>query len=141
MSRMSKVLLVLLITIIICIPIIYVAYKITVQGNVKLTPQLSMNYDVVYGRLPLDDDEYVFVIGTSGKIEKHLGVRYGCILSTELATAPNRVEIKEEYYSRICGKHKYDNEEIHIVGILKVKSGKRDILKPCKLYRKDKIAL
>lgn len=138
---MSKILLVLLITIIVCIPIIYAAYKITAQNNLKLTPQLNINYDLVYGRLPLNEDEYVFVIGTSGKIEKNLGVRYGCILSTELATSPDRIEIKEDSYSRICGKHKYDNEEMNIVGILKVKAGKRDILKPCTFYRKDKIVL
>lgn len=101
---MLRVLLVILITFIFIIPVIYVAFKITVQHTIELKPQLISNYELVYGRLPT-----------------------------------NMVNIKEESYKRICGKHRYDDKKMNVVGILKVKKDCNDSIEPYKMYSKSEV--
>lgn len=136
---MLRVLLVILITFIFIIPVIYVAFKLTVQHTIELKPQLISNYELVYGRLPILDNEYVFVIGSYNKINKYEAVKYGCIKTTELHSATNMVNIKEESYKRICGKHRYDDKKMNVVGILKVKKDCNDSIEPYKMYSKSEV--
>ena len=129
---MTKAIIVVLITIIFCIPLVHQVILMTAQSLEKLKPEIDKNYELVYGKLPVLETDCVFVIGTSGTIKKEDAVNYGVLNSTELYTALNRVKITEDKYENICKVTKAK-------GIIRVKKGQTDILQPCTLVKKGVI--